>query len=180
MEFENLFLEITISNICKNKYINKLKQYNINKDIIDETYDLTDNINVMHLIIYNNICDDKNINDKNINDKNIIFSKIILPNCSYISEPSIIEFIKNDTPFIFYDSKDGNVDIMTFNKNYLIFKHSISGYDIDTFQHIIFKLSNNQLTQFKKEFNKLLLLNNYNNINIEDNIEDNITSILKC
>ena len=172
MNFDNLCLKITKTSLNNNTYVPYFKKYNLENDIcvddgndnniVDNNSDILniDEHQILQIIIY--------AGDIN----NIIFSKILIPNSNYIPEYKVLNFINNDKPLEINNFQDGNIDIIQFHNNYLVFKYAVVGNTTDTMQHIIFNLSNQQLIQFKSEFKNIIYINNILNIDVPNDMQN--------
>jgi len=104
-----------------------------------------------------------------LDDSNIIFHKIFSPRCNYIPKKYIDSFLYNEERLYFKEIEEdlSGEEFMVFKKNNLIFNNLICSGNYDCLQNTIFKLSDSQIIDFKKEFEKLYLIS-------ENNITDNI------
>ena len=102
-----------------------------------------------------------------LDDSTIIFHKVFSPACNYIPKKDLMDFLYSDKKFYFKDTEENlcGEEFMKFNNNFLIFNNLIYSGNFDSIQNVIFKLSNNQLLQFKKEFEKLFSITENNLIN---------------
>ena len=99
-----------------------------------------------------------------LDDSNIIFHKLFCPRCDYIPKKQIDDFLYNEQRLYFKEIEE-NLDgeeFMMFKKNNLIFNNLIYSGNFDSIQSSIFRLTNSQIIDFKKEFEKLYSISEYN------------------